>query len=858
MHNTFNIKTGARLLLGLALWISPLSFCFAQRTIRVTVVSVTYKEVNLSWPSVLAEAYLVERKEDNFGQNFVTIATLGGKGGTNTYQDRTVVPNTNYRYRIRGIYDKGSDVLSPEIAVTIPIAPPSAPSGLTATTEGTQSIRLSWSDANGAEASYVLERSSDGGGTYAAIANVPYSRTPSYTDNGLKPQTRYCYRVKARNSSGDSGYSNAACTATEQGSPNAPTSLIAGANQVFQIQLNWIDRSDNETSFEIERRSEDGTFARIATTGANVTQFLDGPLTPGTRYYYRVRAVNGTGASGYTNEANAVTAQSPPAAPRALSAVTAGSRQINLIWQDQANNEDAFEIERSTDGSNFTKIADAGANTTSFQSTGLAPNTRYWYRVRARNSGGLSAYSNVAEATTRDEAPQTPGPISGNAVSNTQINLSWADNSGNETGFELESSGNGTNFAKIADLGPNTTSYQHTGLTTLTRYWYRIRAKNAVGNSAYSNVVQITTLDVPPAAPTGLAAVAVSSSQINLTWKDNSGNETGFEIERSTDGKNFVKTGDAGANAVAFQQSGLAPATRYWFRVRSRNSRGGSSYSNIADATTRDVPPANPAGLSATAISYQQISLKWTDQSGNETGFEIERSTDGKTFQKIVSVAANVTSYQNTGLTELTQYYYRVRAVNAIGSSGYSEIASAKTPKAPLPDQPKNLTAVPIDFDLIQLKWSPVSTNTTTVVIERSQYPDREFKEIGRQQAAVTQFPDHEILPVRDYYYRIKATNPAGSSPYSNVAKISAGDIITGLENADPASLVYASDNKLYVRIGSPDAADLALFDKRGIKRLTFSVTDRSEILLSGLEPGIYFVMLRTSRKLSRHKILVK
>ena len=94
-------------------------------------------------------------------------------------------------------------------------------------------------------------------------------------------------------------------------------------------------------------------------------------------------------------------------------------------------------------------------------------------------------------------------------------------------------------------------------------------------------------------------------------------------------------------------------ATTYQYRVRAYNTAGNSAYSNTASATTTVTLPAAPSALTATAASSTQINLAWTDNSNNEDGFRIERCQDAgcSTFAEIATVAANVVSYQNTGLT---------------------------------------------------------------------------------------------------------------------------------------------------------------------------------------------------------------
>ncbi len=194
---------------------------------------------------------------------------------------------------------------------------------------------------------------------------------------------------------------------------------------------------------------------------------------------------------------------------------------------------------------------------------------------------------------------------------------------------------------------------------------------------------------------TNLSATAISTSQINLAWTDNSSTEDGFKIEQSTDNVSFTQIATVGANVTTYSNSGLNASTTYYYRVRATSTLSGdSNYSNTTQATTAAFLIA-PSNLTATAASSTEIDLSWTDNSNNEDGFKIEQSTDNVNFTQIAMVAANVTTYASTGLTAVTTYYFRVRADSAAnGDSAYSNVANATTNPAPVaPAAPTGLTA---------------------------------------------------------------------------------------------------------------------------------------------------------------------
>src|SRR5204863_3191235 len=182
-----------------------------------------------------------------------------------------------------------------------------------------------------------------------------------------------------------------------------------------------------------------------------------------------------------------------------------------------------------------------------------------------------------------------------------------------------------------------------------TRYWYRVRAFNATDASAYTANLSVTTAQ-GPAAPSGLVAQAVSPTQINLTWVDNTTTETGFTLERAPDNSGsagtFPPIATLAANTVAYSDASLAESTRYWYRVRAFTAVDVSAYSALANATTPESPPAAPTNPQASGLSASSIGLTWTDNANNENGFLVDRAPDNAgsagTFAQVAQLAANV------------------------------------------------------------------------------------------------------------------------------------------------------------------------------------------------------------------------
>jgi hypothetical protein len=180
-----------------------------------------------------------------------------------------------------------------------------------------------------------------------------------------------------------------------------------------------------------------------------------------------------------------------------------------------------------------------------------------------------------------------------------------------------------------------------------------------------------------------VASSGITQTAASITWTTDIPADSQVEYGKTISYGNNTAIDPTLVTSHSRGLSGLTASTLYHYRVKSRSGAGvlATRFDNTfttASAGTATKPVA-PSDLVATAISSSQIDLVWRDNSSNEDGFKIERSTNGTTFTQIATVGTGVKSYSNTGLAANTWYYYRVRAYNAAGNSAYSNTAREKT-----------------------------------------------------------------------------------------------------------------------------------------------------------------------------------
>ena len=335
--------------------------------------------------------------------------------------------------------------------------------------------------------------------------------------------------------------------------------------------------------------------------------------------------------------------------------------------------------------------------------------------------------------------------------------LNWTDASDYEAGFKIYWGPDCNSLQYLNSVGPDVTTYFDA--------WdqpscYMVCAYNHEGE--YCSNKDSASPTLIPAVPSNLNADKACQG-IKLTWTDNSTNESGFRIERSSL-KGWSEIGEVGPGVTTFTASYICsnpPCTcsNQTFRVYAFNACGNSAVSNSATQSSCGLftqPPAAPSNLTAENVCRGR-KFTWTDNSSNESGFIIEKSSLFKSF-KIGEVGPGITTFtqillcDNPPCAEFKNQFYRVVAYNPCGNSEPATLdTSLSFPHSAPPQAPTGLTTTAASSSQINLTWTDNATNEDGFKIERA--PDSggnagTFAQIATVGANVTTYQNTDLLPI--------------------------------------------------------------------------------------------------------------
>jgi fibronectin type 3 domain-containing protein len=667
------------------------------------------------------------------GGTFSSLNNLGS-GMYSSMFTAPIVASQIYCHIVADISKLGynSDTVGTDIVVA-PVPPvPSAPTLVSATPDHGKVV-LTWtgpSDDIAAITGYEIYRgtTSDGETLLTTLGNVL-----TYTDASLTNGKTYYYKVSAVNSVGAGALSNE-LSAIPIAPPTAPQNLQASPGDGL-VNLTWQAPSDNGGSpvinYQVWRGPSSGAETFFANNSLKLW-FNDAGLVNGQMYYYKVRAENAHGQGPDSVEVSATPSQTVTvaSAPRELSA-TADDAQITLTWSTPASDGGAtisnIKVYRGGSSGGETFLTMLGNVLTYIDGT-VSIGAIYYYKVSAVNLIGEGPQSNEASATPAI-VPSAP-TLSPAIASNTQVTLIWtapgSDGGNAITNYLVYRGTTSGGETLLATLG-NVLTYTNTGLTNGQIYYYKVSAMNSVGEGALSDESSAVPITVSSAT---LSLVATpGNGQISLTWyapsSDGGAAITNYNVYRGTSSGGETHLTTIG-NVLTLTDTSVTNGVTYFYMVSATNSAGEGVLSSESSATPVTTPTA-PTIVSATS-GNALVTLVWTAPSSNGgssiTGYKVYRGTTSG-GETLLTTLGNVLTYTDASLTNGKTYYYKVSAVNSVGTGALSNERSATPTIGPTYDYLVSSSSVKNPSGVVvytgsnmsaALNWAVSHSNTVTYV----------------------------------------------------------------------------------------------------------------------------------------------
>ncbi|MBW8780689.1 MAG: alginate lyase family protein [Verrucomicrobia bacterium] len=719
--------------------------------------------VTLTWTaSSGATSYNIKRSTTD-GSGYLTIGTAASA----TYADSTVTNGTAYYYVATAVGANGESAASAQASAT-PLAPPAAPTGLTATASNA-TVTLAWSASSGAT-SYNIKRSDVSGSGYALVGTTSAT---GYVDTDVVNGAPYYYVISAQNVAGE-GANSTQVTATPVAPPAAPSGAIASAGN-GQSGLVW-QAVSGASSYTIKRSTVSGGPYTVLVSGLTATSYFDNTVVNGTTYYYVITAVN-AGGEGAASTQLVVTPNNNPLRAHLrfdeINGTTTVTDTSGNGWNatlvggstytaGKINN--AVSLSGSTNYATLPTGVVAGLGNCTLSTWVKLNSLSTWARLFDFGTGTTNYMFLVPQGPTANRirfAIRTP------SVSEQQINSTVNTPVGTWFHVAVTFSGSvGTLYINGVSAGTNT------GMT-LTPSSLGLTTQNYIGKSQFSadpylngavDEFQIYGRALSAAEISALAAASLiapsnvvatpGQTQIALSWSTVSG-ATGYNVKRGyVSGGPYTILGSV--SGTTYTDTSLAVGSPYYYVVSTLNGIVESVNSAEAGATTMPPPPA-PSGLAATG-GDAQVALTWTASPG-AASYQVKRSTTANGPYALVASGVTATSYTDTGLTNGTTYYYVASAVNLGGESANSVQASA-TPQVPAPAAPTGLSATAGDTQVV-LGWN-VSVGATSYNVKRATASGGPYTTV----ATVTGngYTDTGLTNGTTYYYVVTASNLGGES----------------------------------------------------------------------------------------------
>ena len=350
----------------------------------------------------------------------------------------------------------------------------------------------------------------------------------------------------------------------------------------------------------------------------------------------------------------------------------------------------------------------------------------------------------------------------------------------------------------IATVPATQTTFDDSGLSAGTTYYYSVTASNIVGEGGVSNTASTQVLTAP-SAPTSVSAAASGSDSITVTWaapaSDGGSAVTGYQVTRfdSADPSGVAVGGPLAANATSFNDTGLATGTAYTYQVAAMNAIGTGTPSGSTAAVTAVTTPSAPQSPAVVATGVGAVQVSWSAPSSDGgspiLNYAIYRSTSSGLQGSLVANTADGTTTQlaDAGLAAESTQYYTVIAVNAVGGGVASSQVSVVVPGKP--GAPTAVTATPQAGGQVTVSWSAPADNGASPITGYTvtSTPGN----FTCTSTSATQCTVNGLVVGDPYTFAVTATNAyATSDPSTASSTVTAADVpgAPSLTNAVPGN----------------------------------------------------------------------
>lgn len=339
--------------------------------------SSTTNQISLSWQdnSNNETAFIIERRSGSAA--FAQIASLAAN--TTTYNNLQVDANTLYDYRVSASNANGTSASVSITGLQLKTA--------SACTSGTDTAAQY---VAGTTYQYGDKVQNNGSIYQCTVGGWCSSNASTYYAPGSGIAWQDAWKLI-----GAADSSSASCATPTI--PAAASNLNAVLNSdQSSIALSWTDNAQDETGYQLQRKINNGSWANLQELAAGATTYRDSAINMGSTYQYRVAAFNGAGSSAYVQSSSLLVEQKEtiPATPTNMLATVMVS-SIVLSWEDNANNESNYLLERRVDNGSWALLATLNPGSQSYNDTAVTSAKRYDYRVSAKNSAGTSMTASI-------------------------------------------------------------------------------------------------------------------------------------------------------------------------------------------------------------------------------------------------------------------------------------------------------------------------------------------------------------------------------------------------------------------------------------------------------------------------------